>query len=382
MRITKFFAPDTGGGGNTVFVGDGGAEPASTPTRADPLGGQPTDGNKVLSTSDAARLLAQRRQQLRTQPAPAGEPPRAPVPEQRLNTPVDKPAASDDLSPAEVEGDDRVEPGEQPALDAPSSFNADEKRLFASLPREQQQAAIRLEASRRTTFSTERQAAENARREAEERGAALRTERQTVTQQLAPLVHQIRASIDKDFADIKGPADVIRMSVEAPARYTQWHAQQSMLGLATKAAEDEAARQESQKAEEHRESLQKELSGIGELVPSWNSEEKVKAGLAELQTYLGKQGYKPEHFSLFTKGLFIATARKAMLYDRAMAKRAEAAKVAEPAAVPSAPARAAGNPARGAEKAAVDRLANSGRMQDAAAALKARREAAAQAQRR
>lgn len=105
-------------------------------------------------------------------------------------------------------------------------------------------------------------------------------------------------------------------------------------------------------------------------IPEWKDEAKQKAGVAEIKTYLQKQGLNEAEINGVTDHRAIVMTRKAMLYDQMMAKASVAAK--KVAAVPQRVERAAGGESNaGLDKrnAQYQRLSKTGRAEDAVGLL-------------
>lgn len=101
-------------------------------------------------------------------------------------------------------------------------------------------------------------------------------------------------------------------------------------------------------------------------IPEWKDEAKQKAGVAEVKTYLEKQGLSAAEIQGVTDHRAIVMTRKAMLYDQMIAKASVAAK--KVAAAPQRVERASGGESNTLDKrnAAFQRLSKTGRAEDAA----------------
>ena len=101
-------------------------------------------------------------------------------------------------------------------------------------------------------------------------------------------------------------------------------------------------------------------------IPEWRDEAKQKAGVAEIKTYLQKQGLNEAEINGVTDHRAIVMTRKAMLYDQMIAKASVAAK--KVAAAPQRVERVSGGESNALDKrsAAYQRLSKTGRVEDAA----------------
>lgn len=101
-------------------------------------------------------------------------------------------------------------------------------------------------------------------------------------------------------------------------------------------------------------------------IPEWKDEAKQKAGVAEIKTYMQKQGLTEAEIMGVTDHRAIVMTRKAMLYDQMIAKASVAAK--KVSAAPQRVERSTGGETNPLDKrtAAFQRLSKSGRVEDAA----------------
>ena len=101
-------------------------------------------------------------------------------------------------------------------------------------------------------------------------------------------------------------------------------------------------------------------------IPEWKDEAKQKAGVAEVRSYMQKQGLTDAEINGVTDHRAIVMTRKAMLYDQMIAKASAAAK--KVAAAPQRVERASGGESNALDKRTVafQRLQKSGRVEDAA----------------
>lgn len=239
------------------------SDSAPAPVASTPAPVTPVDNNSELTVSEAARLLAQRRQQ------------RTPI---TITTPVEQPKAADPVEPTELaqaDADPETAPSEEPEaaepeetlppIDPPRSWTKAEKERFQSLPRETQEYLHAREqererdfrrsqneiADQRKAIEAERQKAEQARKEYE---AKLPTLMQTL-QETGP------------FGDIRNMADLERLQQEDPFRFQAYQLHQWKLQAAQAEQAEVKARQEHEQQSQWAQHVQKENELAAEYIP-------------------------------------------------------------------------------------------------------------------
>ena len=189
----------------------------------------PVESTKELTVSEAARLLAQRR----NRPAPEPEP--APVEQELAQADADP-----ETDPSEVT--EAIEP-ELPPIDPPRSWTQAEKERFQSLPRETQEYLHTREQEREREFRRgQNELAEQRKAIQAERDAAEKAKQQYEAK-LPALTQELESVLQHSFADIKNMDDVVKLQAEDPFRFQQWQVQQMRL----QAAKAEADRVNSEK---------------------------------------------------------------------------------------------------------------------------------------
>lgn len=344
-------------------------------------------GEKLSLADGLARLRAAREGAAKpaAEPAAKAEPPPPPQSEARRDpdpiepeddepaprdAPVDGESQDDET---QIEIDDEPKPAPEAALQAPSSYTPEERAAFSNLPRPAQEAALRLESSRRAAYSRDTRAADDARKSAEASAQQVAAERQFLLNQVAPLLQSLQQAHSDEFSDIRTAADVQRMAKVDPARFAEWQAQQITLQAAQQAQEQLQQRQQEQQAQAAREAGAVELRKLAQTVKGWDTPEGLQRGMSELKQYvLGYDGVEEADFALFRKAAFVEMARKASLYDQAVARKKTAPAPAPQTASPS-PGRVASGSALAATNRALGNLQSTGSLDDALAVLKARR---------
>jgi hypothetical protein len=162
--------------------------------------------------------------------------------------------------------------------------------------------------------------------------------RQQLAAALAQMVPQLEQALRGEFADVKSPADVIRLASENPARYNRFIAAQNHHAQAS-AARAQLAHQERQQAQAQMAAWGRdEKSKMGSLVPELVDPEKGAALAQRIQDFALKAGYSPQHLAL-ASATDLAMLHRAMQFEgleaaqqTARAKAARAPRVYEPGA--------------------------------------------------
>lgn len=185
----------------------------------------------------------------------------------------------------------------------------------------------------------------------------------------APPTWDPRAALRAEFADVLAPAsrhpaellgDLARLASEQPARFERLQA----LMQAAQISGGNAGASTAQTAIE-------QARQLAELIPEWADPARASQELGDVRSFLLDQGVPQDYVATASDPRELAIARKAMLYDRAMAERGglsakrvhDASRVLQPGAAAEA---GSGSPA-------IDglrmRLSQTGRIEDAAALI-------------
>jgi len=203
------------------------------------------------------------------------------------------------------------------------------------------------------------------RKAAEAETAKAREERQQYAQNLSRNQALLEASLQEqqktDWHALResDPVEFLKqwhLFTERQAALQQTHQQQEMLQAQARAEQEQSFK--AHIADQREQLLAK--------IPEWKDEAKQKAGVAEIKSYLQKQGLNEAEINGVTDHRAIVMTRKAMLYDQMIAKASVAAK--KVAAAPQRVERAAGGESNALDKrtAAFQRLQKTGRPEDAA----------------
>ena len=278
-----------------------------------------------------------------------------------------EPTAETEIDPDEpvIELDDEEAESEnpdEPVILAPKSWAAEDRAVFATLPREAQQVIAAREAERDTTTQKAVQSAAEARKAADQELASVTG--------LKAATEQALANAAKTFQGKWDNVDWVRWAAEDPAAYTsgraQFEAEQSELGrLATVA--------QAQLQADQRAFASKKMEDLKVLAPELLDPVKGEERVKELEAYLIKEiGVDPSILPTLDAKV-IRLALKGMKYERLEAKAKSKATQPLPSARAVRPTAAAQTrtPQRAAE-AARNRFSQTGSIDDAVAMLNAR----------
>lgn len=125
------------------------------------------------------------------------------------------------------------------------------------------------------------------------------------------------------------------LAANDPAKYVQerhkYDERQRKLALAVGQLQAAKQQQAMTQQEAIQQRLAEEQQKLLDAMPEWKDQKKFAAEAADLREYLTKSGYDPDEVNGVTDHRAVMLARKAMLYDRMVAK------APKPAAVPKAP---------------------------------------------
>jgi hypothetical protein len=220
--------------------------------------------------------------------------------------------------------------------------------------------------SRTQDYTRKTQQVAEARKAAEAELQAVRAEREQYAQLLGALSEQVKAAAEPQI-------DWDRLYREDPIEYVRQR--EVMRDNKERAAAIEAERQRlSQIAQqEQMKQLQtvkvKESQALLEAVPSWKDPAKAKAEKAMLIEFGQKMGFTPQELGNIYDHRVVLALRKAALYDQMQAKRQGIKPVTNNGPKPAKPG-AAGRVSQMSDSVrAKQRLAKTGRVEDAASAI-------------
>lgn len=208
---------------------------------------------------------------------------------------------------------------------------------------------------------------------AEERKAALaeveqvRQERAQYSQLLERMKQQIEATSPSE-------PDWDRLRSEDPIEFgVQWaeHQRRQMKLQAVQAEQGRLAEiQQREQLANYQKAVDREKQLLVQVIPEWQNPEKAKAEKAEIMEFGKRVGFSEDELKNITDHRAVVALRKAYLYDKLMANKAQVKPVQKSAAPVMRPGSASAAPKPQSELTrAKQRLAKTGSLQDAAAAF-------------
>ena len=240
-----------------------------------------------------------------------------------------EPAAPEQEAAAEPESDELTPddlPDDEPA--APPSASADEFEIVHNGAQHKLSRAETIKlAQQGFDYTTKTQALSAKHKEVEQvlaRAAEIEQLTPQVAQELA-LVRGFEARLN-EYQNV----DWVRLATEDPLEYPKHRAQYDQLVQAYQAANNQFQQKASyvQQQRQHltAQKVQSEKAKLTELIPEWRDPVKYQAGAQELADYLIKQGADPGEVGALSDSFAVHIARKAMLYDKLVAGKAEKSK--------------------------------------------------------
>jgi hypothetical protein len=265
--------------------------------------------------------------------------------------------SSDETKDEQSEDSDETEEDEQPQV---FTVKVDGKEIEVTLDELQQGY------SRTQDYTRKTQQIAETRKAVEAEAAAIRAEREQYAQLLGALQQQLESAGEQ-------PVDWDRLYAEDPI---EWVRQRE---LARDKQEKQAAIQseqqrlsqltQKQREEEFKATLAKESEALIQAIPEWKDANKAKAEKALLIEFGQKVGYSEDELKNVFDHRAVLTLRKAALYDQMMSKRKDIKPVVNNGPRPVKPS-AAGRVSSTTEGTrAKQRLAKTGRVDDAAKAI-------------
>ena len=266
--------------------------------------------------------------------------------------------ASDDETPTEqLEEDEETKEDEEPQT---FTVKVDGKEVTVTLDELQQGY------SRTQDYTRKTQQIAEVRKQVEQESQAIRAERAQYAQLLGALEQQVQQAaqpqIDWDKLYQEDPIEWVRQKElvrENQAKYEAIQSEQQRLA--------EISRQE--QAQSMQAFLAQEQEKLMEVLPEWKDPAKAKAEKALLIEFGQKAGFQPDELKNIFDHRVVNVLRKAALYEQMMSKRGNIKPVTNNGPRPAKPG-AAGRVSTTSESTrAKQRLAKSGRVQDAVSAI-------------
>jgi hypothetical protein len=266
--------------------------------------------------------------------------------------------ASDDETPTEQsEEDEESEESEEPQT---FTVKVDGKEVTVTLDELQQGY------SRTQDYTRKTQQIAEVRKQVEQESQAIRAERAQYAQLLGALEQQVQQAaapqIDWDRLYQEDPIEWVRQKElvrENQAKYAAIQSEQQRL----------AEISNYEQAQSMQAFLAQEQDKLMEVLPEWKDPAKAKAEKALLIEFGQKAGFQPDELKNIFDHRVVSVLRKAALYEQMMSKRGNIKPVTNNGPRPAKPG-AAGRVSTTSESVrAKQRLAKSGRVQDAVSAI-------------
>jgi len=229
---------------------------ATAPAAEAPIAAPPVV-EREWTPSDAARLLASRRNRPEQAAAPEAAPPAQELAHEANAAPaVEQPSS---------EAPEVAEPAAQPLIEPPRSWTQAEKERFQSLPRETQEYLHTREQERDREIRRSQNEAAETRKAAE----AERKQAEEIRKQYEAKLPQVMQMIQEvgPFADIRSMADVEKLQKEDPFRFQEYQLFQWKL-QATEAERKQAEeRQQSERANARAAYAREQDAKLVDLIP-------------------------------------------------------------------------------------------------------------------
>lgn len=205
------------------------------------------------------------------------------------------------------------------------------------------------------------------RKAAEAETMKARQEREAYAQNLNRLQAQLEATLQEtqqvDWEKLleSDPVEYLKQQHLAQAR-------QAKLAQVYQAQQQVAAQQKAEAEQAHAAHLQAQHQALLDKLPEWKDAKKADAEKAAIRDFLIAEGFDKDALNHITDARAVVLARKAMLYDQMMSKaQAAAKKVSTLPTKVERPGVAAEAPGLDKRTSAYQRLAKSGKVEDAAA---------------
>lgn len=305
-----------------------------------------------INAIDAGRLISEARAK-QAQPEAKTDQPRVNGRFASAAAETQSPSQEDDAArPQDATGETQeADPAEQPPLELPRSWSKDKAEVWNSLSRDAQEHLLDHDKTSSAEVRRVQNEAAEIRKAAEaERTAA--TQARTQYEQAAQNSLQIlQADQAREFGDIKTMADIQKLSVEDPFRYSQWDARQKMIEWQAREVQTLNQQREQEQADQFKTWAKEQDDKFSKRFPEFNDPEKGPKVRASVQSYLTKEIGVPEDVlpKLWSNPLFRDEMFQRVIYEASRFHKAQQdAKSAVPVNKP-APQRPGTAPQKGAQ---------------------------------
>lgn len=311
-----------------------------------------TGSNESLSVSQAAEAFSSHLDR-QASPEPV-ETPKEPAAEPQVE-------ATEDQTP-EVQEPEVSDDATQPEAKEPEMFTVKIDGKEIQVPRDEVIAGYQRQqdATRKTMEAAEQ------RKQAQAETDKAKQERSQYAENLTRLQHQLEGALQEQ-QQIDWNALLERDPVEFMRQKHLSDQRQAALAQVNQQTAQLRAQAQAEAQNQYTEHINRQREELLAKVPEWKDEGKRKADVAAIKEYLTKEGYTAAEIENVSDHRAILNVRKAMLYDKMVAQAKEATK--KVAATPQRVERPGTADTATIDKrgAAYQRLARSGRVEDAGA---------------
>lgn len=314
-------------------------------------------------------VLSRLKEKLSGQAAPAT----APKPERQQ---VTEPAEEESSEAVEYEDDDDSTAPEAAAAehdddqddDQPDEAKDEELEINGKKIKAPKHIAAEVKAlakNLQADYTRKTQEAAELRKATESEAAEARRLRQEYMQGMQLIQHALRITAPQPPPEAlldDDPIEYQRLSLKHQKAMEQFHA---TIAETQRVAAHQAAEEQREAAK----ALKEAAAKLPELIPAWRDAKRAEVEKKQVAEYLQKAGYAPQEIQSASDPRAVMISRKAMLYDRMMAKKATV--------TPAAPVTEKPGPSRtpshdSAAKRSREKLRKTGKMDDGFAAFKAK----------
>lgn len=225
---------------------------------------------------------------------------------------------SEDDAPDEQASEESEGEGEpdQPAIDAPSSWDNEAKAKFAKLPPDLQEYISARERERDSVTYQRLQMAAEERRAVQEQQAEISAMRGAYEQRLLTFAKHLESTVPEEFREIRSSADLVRLADTNPALVTKFHAWQAQVSSVahelSQVQQQKAYEQQVQEAQERQTILQQEFAAISQKWPDFVDPQKGASIKGEIATYAKQLGFTDEEIGSLADHRLVLVLRDAL----------------------------------------------------------------------
>lgn len=191
-------------------------------------------------------------------------------------------------------------------IEPPASLRSDEKELFKTLPREAQEALVRIQQAADSHFTQRSTELAQARRAADDERQQYQSDRARYQAELGRVSQMAAQLLPAQFQDIQSHADYLRLKATDPARASQFEAFRETLQM----AQHQQVELQKQQLQEH---LAREYQALAEKIPDFKDGTKATALLNEVRkTAVEYYGFTPQEVEVIQDHRYVPIVQDAM----------------------------------------------------------------------